>query len=220
MLRKLVCLLTVLLIACVHIAEAQQTKKVWRIGFLSSTSVALYSHLYGAFVQGLRDHGYVEGQNLLIEARWADEKTERLPELAAELVRLKVDLIAATAGAVSALAAKNATTTLPITFIGGGDLVRTGVIGSLARPGGNATGLSLLTTELGVKRLELLKESFPKLSRLAVISHGPLGGDQEELEETQIAAAASGVQIESFHVQDPSRFISVYADMKRSAPML
>ena len=132
-------------------AFAQQPKKVWRIGFLSAVSPTLYSHLYAAFVDGMRLRSYVEGQNIVIETRWADAKTERLPKLATELVRLKVDLIVSTGGAATALAVKNATTTIPVVFVGGGDLVRVGLIASLARPGGNLTGMSLLTTELAPK---------------------------------------------------------------------
>ena len=169
--RVLFLAFVLLTFAAFRSADAQPPKKAWRIGFLSAVSPMLYSHLYTAFVLGLRDHGYIEGRNIVIEARWAEDKFERLPQLAAELVRLKVDLIAATGGAVSALAAKNATITIPIAFIAGGDLVKIGLIDSLAHPGGNVTGLSLLTTELGAKRLELLKEAFPGVRRIAILGN-------------------------------------------------
>ncbi|HEX9146355.1 MAG TPA: ABC transporter substrate-binding protein [Candidatus Binatia bacterium] len=168
-------------------AFAQQPKKVWRIGFLSAVSPTLYSHLYAAFVDGMRLRGYVEGQNIVIETRWADAKTERLPKLATELVRLKVDLIVSTGGAATALAVKNATTTIPVVFVGGGDLVRVGLIDSLARPGGNLTGMSLLTTELGVKRLELLKERFPKIRRMAILGNPTNAAYAIQVRETQAA---------------------------------
>jgi putative ABC transport system substrate-binding protein len=113
------------------------------------------------------------------------------------------------------IAAKQTTSTIPIVAASADNLVEAGVVASLARPGGNVTGSTRVDADFSAKRLELLKETFPKLSRLAVLSHGALGGDQEELEETQTAAAASGVQIESFHVQDSSRFVSVYAEMKK-----
>jgi putative ABC transport system substrate-binding protein len=191
--------------------EAQQPKKVWRIGFLSAASPQLYTHLYTAFVQGLREVGYVEGQNLAIEARWAEDKTNRLPELAAELVGLKVDLIAATGGAVSALAAKKATTTIPIVFIAGGDLVRVGLIGSLARPGGNATGLSLLTTELSVKRLELLKETFPKVRRIAILGNPVNPAYAIQVQESQAAAKILELQVDMIEAREPGTFESAFA---------
>jgi putative ABC transport system substrate-binding protein len=191
-------------------AEAQQPRKVWRIGFLSAASPKLYTHLYTAFVQGLRDLGYIEGQNLVIEARWAEDKTHRLPELAAELVRLKVDLIAATGGAVSALAAKDATTTIPIVFIGGGDLVRIGLIASLARPGGNLTGLSLLTTELSVKRLELLKETFPKVRRIAILGNPANPAYSIQVQESQTAAKMLELQVDMIEAREPGGFESAF----------
>ncbi len=146
----------VVLLAFGFAGEAQQSKKVWRIGFLSSVSSEQYSHLYIAFREGLATLGYIEGKNIVIEPRWAEGKIDRLPELANDLVRFKVDLIVSTAGSVTARTAKKATTTIPIVFTAGGELVKVGLIDSLARPGGNLTGLSLLTTELSVKRLELL----------------------------------------------------------------
>jgi putative ABC transport system substrate-binding protein len=194
-------------------AEAQQSKKIWRIGFLSAVSPMLYSHLFTSFVQGLRDHGYIEGRNIVIEARWAEDKFERLPELAGELVRRKVDLIAATGGVVSALAAKNATTTIPITFIAGGDLVKVGLIGSLAHPGGNLTGLSLLTTELSVKRLELLNETFPKVRRVAILGNPANPAYAIQVRESQAAAKSLSLQVEMMEARDPGEFESAFVAM-------
>jgi putative ABC transport system substrate-binding protein len=191
-------------------AEAQQPKKVWRIGFLSAVSPTLYSHLYTAFVQGLRDQGYIEKRNVIIEARWAEDNLERLPELANELVRMKVDLIAATGGAVSALAAKDVSRTIPITFIAGGDLVKLGLIESLARPGSNLTGLSLLTTELTVKRLELLKETFPNVRRIAVIGNPSNPAYAIQVNESETAAQALSLRVEMMKARESGEFASAF----------
>src|SRR5262245_52179630 len=143
-------------------SEAQQPKKVPRIGYLSNTDAATDSARAEAFRGGLRELGYVGGKNIVIEYRSSEGKTDRLPELVAELVRLKVDVIVAT-GPNATHAAKEATTTIPIVFTNHGDPVGTGVVASLARPGGNITGLSTFFPELNEKRLELLKETVPKL---------------------------------------------------------
>ena len=159
----------------VSLAEAQQPKKVPRIGYLSPTDPARESARAEAIRLALRERGYIEGQDIAIEYRYAEGKPDRFPELAAELVRLKVDIIVVAGGNRIILAAKNATKTIPIVMVGAGvDPVEAGFIGSLARPGGNVTGLAMLTTELGGKRLELLKESVPKLARVAVFTIRPL----------------------------------------------
>jgi putative ABC transport system substrate-binding protein len=207
----ILCLIGVLLPAVAKRADAQQQKKSWRVGFMSAASPVLYSHLYAAFVQGMRDQGYVEGQNLVLETRWAEDKADRLPDMAAELVQLKVDLIAATGGAVSAIAAKNATATIPIVFVAGGDLVRVGLIDSLARPRGNLTGLSLLTTELGIKRLELLKETFPKIRRVAVMGNPANPAYVIQTRESQAAAKLLALQLELFEVRQSGDFEAAFA---------
>jgi putative tryptophan/tyrosine transport system substrate-binding protein len=210
-------ILSAMLFALSVPAEAQQATKVFRIGFMAGVSPPPTEPSRSnieAFRHGLREFGYIEGKNVIIESRWANGKLDQLPELAAELVDLKVDVIV-TGGTPAVIAAKQTTSTIPIVAASADNLVEAGVVASLARPGGNVTGSTRVDADFSAKRLELLKETFPKLSRVAVLSHGALGGDQEELEETQTAAAASGVQIESFHVQDPSRFISVYTDMKK-----
>src|SRR3990167_10770797 len=148
-----------------EMAEAQQTGKVPRIGFLGNSTAALEENLVGPFREGLRDLGYVDGRNILIEYRWAEGKYERFPTLIAELIALKVELIV-TAGTPASLAVKKATTSLPLVMITVGDPVANGLVASLARPGGNITGLTSISQELEGKRLELLREIVPKLSRV------------------------------------------------------
>jgi putative ABC transport system substrate-binding protein len=218
--KILVYALPAFILATVNLAEAQQARKVSSIGFLSSGSASGITANLDGFRQGLRELGYIEGKNIIIEYRWADGKLDRLPELAAELVGLGVDVIV-TGGTPSVLAAKKATNTIPIVAANADNLVELGVVGSLARPGGNITGSTRVDADFSAKRLELLKESFPKLSRVAVLSHGALGGDQEELQETQAAARTLGLQIQSFTVQEPSQFLDTYAQMiKRRADAL
>ena len=149
-------------------AQGQQPNKVARIGYLAAVSRTGMSHLTEAFLQGLRELGYVEGENIVIEYRWADGKFERLPELAAELVRLKVDLIVAAVTQAS-LAAKNATGTIPIVMVAVANPVDSGIIASLARPGANITGTSVMNDEVVGKQLELLKEALPTISRVAAM---------------------------------------------------
>jgi len=154
-------------------AAAQQPTKVPRIGYLSNTDAATDSDRAGGIRRALRDLGYIEGRNIAIEYRYAEGKVDRASELAAELARLKVDIIVVASGDVTIGAAKNATRTIPIVMAGQGtDPVRAGLVESLARPGGNVTGITNLTGELGGKRLELLKETVPKLARVAVL-HDP-----------------------------------------------
>src|SRR5215468_7819273 len=160
----------VMLLAVTVIAEAQQPKKVFRIGYLSITDAATDSPRAEGLRRALRELGYIESQSIAIEYRYAEGKNDRLPRLAAELVRLKVDIIVVAAGDTTIQAVKNATKTIPIVMAGqGSDPVRAGFVERLARPGGNVTGLTGLTAELGGKRLELLKEVVPKLSRVAVL---------------------------------------------------
>src|SRR5262249_46175680 len=160
-------LCALLLVLCVS-AQAQQIGKVHRIGFLVASSASFYSSRIEAFRKGLRELGYVEGKNIAIEYRFAEGKEDRLRELAAELVRLKVDVILATA-TPGVLAVKKASATIPIVFMGVSDPVASGLVTSLARPGGNITGLTILAPELSGKRLELLKEVVPNLIRVAAL---------------------------------------------------
>jgi putative ABC transport system substrate-binding protein len=155
---------------CGAVAEAQQPKKVPRIGYLSAADPARESARAEAIRLALRELGYIEGQNIAIEYRYSEEKVDRHPELSAELVHLKVDIIVVAGGTEPVRAAKNATKTIPIVMTGGGlDPVEAGLVESLARPGGNVTGITNLSRELGGKRLELLKEAVPKLARVAVL---------------------------------------------------
>src|SRR5687767_7535244 len=163
--RKLISLLTILLLASIHFAAAQQPTKVPRIAFLSASSPSAMAGRYEAYSQGLRELGYVEGKNIVIESRYSEEKQERVPAFAAELVRLKIDVIV-TGGSIATRAAKEATVTIPIVMTQVNDPVGNGFVASLARPGGNITGSSTLAPELSGKQLELLKEIIPKLSRL------------------------------------------------------
>jgi putative ABC transport system substrate-binding protein len=182
--------------------EAQQPTKIPRIGYLAGTSPSAIATRTEAFRQGLRELGYVEGKNIIIEWRYADGKFDRLPTLATELVRLKVDIIV-TAAALPTRAAKKATVTIPIVFAQDGDPVGNGFVVSLARPGGNITGLSTLAPELSGKRLELLKEVVPKLSRVAVFATSTQPGNAQQLRETELAAGAFRVQVQYLEVRDP-----------------
>jgi putative tryptophan/tyrosine transport system substrate-binding protein len=182
--------LPALILAAIHLAAAQQPKKIPRIGYLTGVGSAPLE----PFLQALRDLGYVEGKNILIEFRTTGSKSERLPELAAELVRLKVDVIVAdTAGTVSA--AKNATATIPIVMRGVADPIASGLVATLAHPGGNITGMATFAPELSGKRLELLKEVIPKLSRVALLTL-PSSAWLTSIKETEVAAQALGLQLQ------------------------
>ena len=181
------------------IAEAQQPKKVPRIGFLSVTSSGQDPRLE-AFRQGLREMGYVEGKNFTLEYRSAEGKFDRLPALAAELIRLNVDVIV-TQGTPAAAAAKNATSTIPIIVSGGTDPVATGLVSSLARPGGNITGVTIMNEELAGKRLELLKETSPKVSRIGVLWNSANPGAAVVFKQTQSAAQELRLSLQSLEVQ-------------------
>jgi putative tryptophan/tyrosine transport system substrate-binding protein len=182
-------------------AEAQLIK-VPRIGYLGATSVSATSDRTEPFRQGLRELGYVEGKNIEIEWRSAGGKLDRLPALAAELVRLKVDIIV-TSGPIPTRAAKEATVTIPIVMTQDSDPVANGFVASLARPGGNITGLSTLRPELSGKQLELLKEIVPKLSRVAVFGTSTHPGNAQSLKEVELAAKAFGVKLQYLDVLDP-----------------
>jgi putative ABC transport system substrate-binding protein len=187
-------LVAVVLRALGVIADAQQTGKVPRIGFLDSSTASGSAVLREAFRQELRKLGWIEGKNLMIEYRFAEQKPERLPELAAELVRLKVDLIVVFGGA-EALAAKGATSTIPIVMTNTADPVGAGLVASLARPGGNVTGLSTLSTQLNTKRLEILKDAVPKLARVGVLRQ-PGSAVEIQLKELRLAAQALKLKLE------------------------
>jgi putative ABC transport system substrate-binding protein len=199
-------------------AHAQQATKVARIGYLS-IDVAGSVHLREAFRQGLRDLGYVEGRNVVIEYRDAGGKPERLPALAAELVALKVDVILA-GGTPHALAAKHATRTIPIVFAGATGAVENGLVTSLARPGGNLTGLSVLPQEeLVGKRLELIKQAVPGISQVAILRDPgayPEGTDREIRRGAGVAARALGVRVQFVEARGPADFDRAFSEMTRA----
>ncbi|MGI0025026.1 MAG: ABC transporter substrate-binding protein [Nitrososphaera sp.] len=201
-------------------ALAQQPKKVFRIGYLSSGDAASDSARSEAIRLALRELGYIEGQNIAIEYRYAEGKLDRLPELAAELVRLKVDIIVVTGGDTPIQAAKNATKTIPIVMSGlSADPVELGLVESLARPGGNVTGLTRLTTELGGKRLELFKEAVPKVARVAVLYDPAVRSNLVELKEVlPVAARALGLTIQPWEVRDADGFEKVFAALNKERP--
>jgi putative ABC transport system substrate-binding protein len=188
-----------MLLALPFSAQAQQPAKIPRIGFLVTSALSANLARTAAFRQGLRDLGYVDGKNIVIEWRYAEGKADRLPSLAAELLRLEVNLIV-TAGASSTQAAKEATTTVPIVMAQDADPVATGVVASLARPGGNITGLSSLAPELSGKQLELLKENIPRVSRVAVFGNSTRPGNAQALREIEIAAKAFGIKLQYLDV--------------------
>ena len=205
------CLLTTVLLIT-GLADAQQSAKVYRIGYLSVVSPSAETARLGAFRQGLRDLRYAEGKNIVIESRFADGKLDRLAEFSAELVRLKVDVIV-TGGSPGTEAAQRATKTIPLVMTLVGDPVPRFVT-SLAKPGGNITGLTQITSQLSGKRLELLKEAFPKISRVAFFSdaaalapHAALAPQQqisEVLQETQLAADGLGVKVLALNISGPN----------------
>jgi putative ABC transport system substrate-binding protein len=197
-------------------ADAQQAGKVPRIGFLSLTSPSDRPALLDAFRQRLRELGWIEGQNIVIDYRYAEDRVDRLPDLAAELVRLKVDLIVASAGTQVATAAKNATETIPIVMIFVRDPVGTGLIKSLARPGGNVTGTSgSAGLEWAAKQLELLKETVPKLRRVAILSNPTNAYHQLAIREVNVAARSLGVQLQLLEARGQNEFDGVFAAMAR-----
>jgi putative ABC transport system substrate-binding protein len=190
----------------------QQQGKVWRVGFLSPTSASLSSQNTGAFLKGMRELGYIEGQNLLIERRFADGKLERLPGLAAELVQLKVDVIV-TAGSPAISAAQKATSTIPIVMTSAGDPVRGGFVKSLARPGGNITGLSNMSGDIGAKLLDLLRSVVPKLSRVAMLTPSTTYGAISK----SVQAAAQKARVKSLvaEASTPQEIESAFSMMVR-----
>jgi len=193
--------IVLVLTGLVRLADAQQSGKIFRIGFLDSSTASGVAVLLDAFRQELTKLGWIEGKNLTIEYRFAEHKSDRLPELAAELIRLKVDLIVGTGG-TSALAAKKATTNIPIVMTNAPDPVAAGLVASLARPGGNVTGLSGLSPELNTKRLELLKGAVPKLVRVGLLRRpGTSKAAELQLQELRPAAVSLNLKLEEIETQ-------------------
>jgi putative ABC transport system substrate-binding protein len=211
----LVAVLAVSLLAAPLAADAQQAGKMPRIGFLGVTSPSDRPPLLDAFRQRLRELGWVEGQNIVIDYRYAEDRVDRLPDLAAELVRLKVDLIVSF-GTQGVTAAKNATETTPIVMIAVRDPVGTGLIASLAHPGGNVTGVSgYAGLESVAKQLELLKVTVPKIRRVAILSNPTNAYHQLAIREVNVAARSLGVQLQLLEARGPNEFDGVFAAMAK-----
>jgi putative ABC transport system substrate-binding protein len=209
--RSLFSLLTSVWVISASIAEAQPARKVWRLGFLYTGLPGITS--LQAFRQGLRELGYEETKNIAIEYRFAEGKLDRLPDLAAELVERKVDVIVAAGGAPAILAAKNATSTIPIIFPTIGDPVALGIVASLARPGGNITGLTIRTPEFSGKRLEILKEVVPRASRVAVLGNEANPSNGLDFKNVETAASTMGVTLRHIEVRSPSDFENAFSKM-------
>jgi len=205
------------LLAAPRAAEAQQAAKVPRIGFLGNSTAALEANLVGPFREGLRELGYVEGRNILIEYRWAEGKYERFPALLAELIALKVDVIV-TAGTPASLAVRKATTSVPLVMVAVGDPIGVGLVASLARPGGNSTGLTSIAPELEGKRLELLREVVPKLSHIAVLWNPDNPFHVGSLKETRAAAQVLGIKVQLLGVRVSEDFPAAFAAILKERP--
>ncbi len=206
--------IVVALTVCGARAEAQQPKKVPRIGYLDAVSLSASAGRIEAFRQGLRELGYIEGKNIVIEYRFAEGKLDQVPRNAAELVGLKVDVIV-TGGRTATHAAKEATVTIPIVMGQDPDPVGNGFIASLARPGGNITGLSTIATELRGKHLELLKETVPRLSRVAVLGTSTTPSNAQALRGAELAARAFKVQLQYLDVLNPNNIETVFRKARK-----
>jgi len=199
--KIVVFLLAALILVAVHLAEAQKpTGKVARIVYLGNEQSRSLSPRESAFLQGLREHGWIEGQNIMIERRYWENRADRLPAMAEEVVRLKPDVIVTTTGS-AALAVKKATRTMPIVMTASADAVTQGIVVSLARPGGNVTGLTNISPDLAGKQLELLKEAFPKISRVANLFCPSSGGTVSDKQKTEAEAAARVLKVRLQHLE-------------------
>jgi putative tryptophan/tyrosine transport system substrate-binding protein len=199
-------------------ARAQQPAKLPTIGFLGTATPSMWSHWVAAFVQRLREQGWIDGRNIAIEYRWAEGRTERFAEIAAELVRRKVDVIVTSGGAV--VAAKQATSGIPIVFPMAPDPVSSGLVASLARPGGNVTGLSIQSTELATKRLELIREVVPGLRRLAIMGNAGSPGAVLEMSEVQAAARKLGLEVEILEIRRAEDIAPAFESLRDRADAL
>ena len=194
---------------------ATESPRLQRIGFLSIASASSMASRVDAFRHGLRELGYVEGENLTIDFRWADGSNDRLAALAAELARLSVGIVVAH-GVAATQAAQKANATIPIVCFACGDLLATGLVATLARPGGNITGLTIIAPDVTGKRLELLREVFPALTRVAVLWNPDNLVSAPELKETQAAARSLGLELQSFAVSKPGEIRTAFSSMKNA----
>jgi putative ABC transport system substrate-binding protein len=215
--RRFISAVTVSLLAAPLAAQAQQVGKVYRVGFLGNSTAALEANLVGPFREGLRDLGYVEGQNIAIEYRWAEGHYERFPALIAELIALKVDVIV-TAGTPASLAVRKATTSVPLVMVAVGDPIGVGLVASLARPGGNSTGLTSIAPELEGKRLELLREVVPRLSHIAVLWNPDNPFHAGSLKEARAAAQVLGIKMQPLGVRVSEDFPAAFAAILKERP--
>ena len=213
--KTIIVLLIGIALAPFHLGEAQQQAKVAKIGWLGVRSASGQAPGTEMFRREFRALGYVEGKNIAFEYRDAEGKPNRLPAVADELVRLKVDVIV-TASTISALAAKNATRTIPIVFYSAGDPVATGLVDSLARPGGNITGFTVISALLAGKRLELLKETIPKLSRVAVLWNPQDPGPAQQWKESQIPARELSLQLHSMEVSNVDKYEDAFTEATKA----
>jgi putative tryptophan/tyrosine transport system substrate-binding protein len=200
------------------VVRAQQGTKLPTIGYLGSARLATESERIAAFVQRLHDLGWIEGRTTVIDYRWAEGRTERYAEIAAEFVRLKVDVIVTVGGAVAA--AKQATATIPIVFAYAGDPVGSGMVASLAKPGGNVTGLSVQSTDLAGKRLEILREIFPDVRRLAIIGNVEYAATVLEMGEAQVAARTLGLEVVKSEIRRAEDIAPAFKALKGAAEAL
>jgi ABC-type uncharacterized transport system substrate-binding protein len=205
------------LLAAPLAAEAQPAGKIFQIGYLGNSTPSVEATLIGAFRQGLRENGYVEGKNVVVHYRWAEGRIETFPALAAELVHLKVDVIVAS-GTPASLAAQRATKTIPIVVAAVGDAVKVGLVPSLARPGGNVTGLSTLYPDLEGKRLEVLRELVPKVGRVSVLMNPANPFTAVAWKETQAGGAKLGLTLHPAEVETVDAFEGVFADIVKTKP--
>jgi ABC-type uncharacterized transport system substrate-binding protein len=199
-------------------ARARQTGKLPTVGFLGASTPSAWNQWTAAFVQRLRELGWTDGRTVAIEYRWAEGRSERYADIAAEFVRLKVDVVVTVGSAVAAT--KQATSTIPIVFAVAVDPVGSGMVASLARPGGNATGISVQSTELAGKRLEILREALPNLRRLAIIGDVGYAGSVLEISEVQAAARKIGVDIEVLEIRRPTDIAPAFQALKSGAQAL
>ena len=205
------------LVAAPLAARAQQAARVPRIGFLGNSTAALEANLVGPFREGLRDLGYVEGRNVLIEYRWAEGRYERFPALIAELAALKVDVIV-TAGTPASLAVKKTATSIPLVMVAVGDPIGIGLVADFGKPGGNVTGLSSIAPELEGKRLELLREVIPNVSHIAVLWNPDNPFHVGSLKETRAAAQVMGIKLQLLGVRVSEEFPATFAAILRERP--
>ena len=215
--RKVLLAIATTVLAMPLTGETQNARKIYRVGYLGNSSAALEPNLVEAFRQGMREFGYIEGKNLVIEFHWAEGRYHRFASLVTDLIHLPVDVIV-TAGTPGTLAAKNATGTIPVVMAVSGDAVGTGLVKSLARPGGNVTGLTTMASELEGKRIELLLEILPRLARIAVLKNdiNPLMAIQ--FRQTAAAAKSSGVALEAVDIRAVDDFEKAFASMAKARP--